>query len=1188
MKNPKLFVPGLLMMLLSFISNVKAETEPNNSFEQANVIDLNSKYTGYLDNSDGKDWYKMHITKDGRLAILDSTSSTLGYILRLYEEDGTTIIQETRRWENNAGGTLAISLSPGYYYVEFERYSSNSPNPYGEYAFTLHFMEVSRPGDAEPNDAMMVSQMVALNTSVSANLGHRKTGMVDNIDWYKFTVPDDGRLTLLDTTVSTLGYILRLFEKDGTTLIQTIRRWENNAGGTLSISLLSGQYLVEFERYSSNSPNPYGEYTFTLHFMEVSRPGDAEPNDSLQHAVVVRFDSLYTGNLGHRKTGMYDNSDWYKFTMPEDGRVTLLDTTVSTLGYIMQLFKNDGTTLLQTIRRWEDNSGGTLSINLSQGTYYILITKYGFDYSTYGTYYFYLNFMPKPDANFTFVQHISSVSFTNKTVNGDSYQWNFDDGKTSTEVNPGHDFNEPGEYNVTLIAYNLAGSDTVSHYITVYGVQKIVNNVGGNTGDVSIDIYGGGFTKESAVKFRRAGFEDIIPDTILNTRKGVMSARFNLRGAATGEWDVEIENPGATTIVEKGGFTIIEGNEPEPWVEISGRDRALIGRWQTYTLNYGNKGNVDAAGVPIWLVVSENQDTEIQFVDFKVVPPPYAVNTLQFEDKLRDSVSIFFVTDTLFGEPLKCRVYPLIIPVIPAGQTGQLTIKVKSMQNFQLMAWVNPPMFESPMNQEVQDCIFWAQMKAVAEGIITVAGSALPIGCLHAVTTNYIYNPWNYDKPTDDDPKSIGSHMWTLASTIINCAGDLPVFKVYKLTVAILQFAASVTDNYIADQTCRNAFENKSKTNMNVRAVTSLDPNEKAGPGGIADNNYIRKLPLIDYTIYFENKDTAKAPAQEIKIIDSLDTNVFDIRESNFKSFTIADTTINVLAGLKEFTVDLDMRPEMDMVTRATGNIDTVSSIISWFFKALNPETMDDNENPDLGVLLPNIISPKGEGNVTFNVGLKPEKGNNDIIKNKAVITFDYNAAIETNEYFNTIDSEKPQSSILPLASQSSDEINLEIQGSDNGSGIEYYTVFASVNDSDYVPVVITSTSQAKFIPDKGTNFKLYSVATDKLGNTEDAPLSADTETDLVSINNIQRNDHAIKVWPNPVRNALNIFCHGYDGEEIRIELKTMLGQSIRTERLNPDHGAYFKLDLSVFMPGIYLLNIKCGKTDYYEKIMKY
>ncbi len=56
------------------------------------------------------------------------------------------------------------------------------------------------------------------------------------------------------------------------------------------------------------------------------------------------------------------------------------------------------------------------------------------------------------------------VVFTNNSANGNSFYWDFDDGNTSTDVNPSHTYANPGNYDVTLIVSDTNGcytSDTL-------------------------------------------------------------------------------------------------------------------------------------------------------------------------------------------------------------------------------------------------------------------------------------------------------------------------------------------------------------------------------------------------------------------------------------------------------------------------------------------------------------------------------------------------------------------------------------------------------------------------------------------------------------------------------------------------------------------------------------------------------
>ncbi len=78
----------------------------------------------------------------------------------------------------------------------------------------------------------------------------------------------------------------------------------------------------------------------------------------------------------------------------------------------------------------------------------------------------------KPTANFTIssetVFNNVPVQFQNLTVNGETYDWDFGDNTTSTDVHPTNTYIEPGFYDITLIAYDDKGcTDTVTRTIEI-------------------------------------------------------------------------------------------------------------------------------------------------------------------------------------------------------------------------------------------------------------------------------------------------------------------------------------------------------------------------------------------------------------------------------------------------------------------------------------------------------------------------------------------------------------------------------------------------------------------------------------------------------------------------------------------------------------------------------------------------
>ena len=82
---------------------------------------------------------------------------------------------------------------------------------------------------------------------------------------------------------------------------------------------------------------------------------------------------------------------------------------------------------------------------------------------------------PTPAANFDVDFTIGSgvYEFNNNTVNGVTYDWNFGDGSTSTEVNPTHTYTTGGNYTVVLTATNNGCSNTYEMALASVGTTEL-------------------------------------------------------------------------------------------------------------------------------------------------------------------------------------------------------------------------------------------------------------------------------------------------------------------------------------------------------------------------------------------------------------------------------------------------------------------------------------------------------------------------------------------------------------------------------------------------------------------------------------------------------------------------------------------------------------------------------------------
>jgi len=61
---------------------------------------------------------------------------------------------------------------------------------------------------------------------------------------------------------------------------------------------------------------------------------------------------------------------------------------------------------------------------------------------------------PLPISNFNYSTEENKVSFSNQSEYADSYYWSFGDNENSTEINPTHEYEHSGNYEVTLTAKN--------------------------------------------------------------------------------------------------------------------------------------------------------------------------------------------------------------------------------------------------------------------------------------------------------------------------------------------------------------------------------------------------------------------------------------------------------------------------------------------------------------------------------------------------------------------------------------------------------------------------------------------------------------------------------------------------------------------------------------------------------------
>ena len=200
---------------------------------------------------------------------------------------------------------------------------------------------------------------------------------------------------------------------------------------------------------------------------------------------------------------------------------------------------------------------------------------------------------------------------------------------------------------------------------------------------------------------------------------------------------------------------------------------------------------------------------------------------------------------------------------------------------------------------------------------------------------------------------------------------------------------------------------------------TSVDPNEMAGPLGVGEQRYVKPGEPMTYTIYFENKADAAIAAQEV-FVDNALSEYLDWSTFEMKTVSVGGQIINGLDGYTAaYIAGLGgtAATEIDQTnglykTRVELQYDATEGIASWYIRVVDPVKRAANDgqcwpdDPDAGVLQPNIVSPEGEGYITYSVCVREDAPANTIIDNSANIVFDQNAVIVTDPaWWNTVSS---------------------------------------------------------------------------------------------------------------------------------------------------------------------------------------
>ncbi|WP_430935958.1 DUF7619 domain-containing protein [Saccharicrinis sp. 156] len=693
-------------------------------------------------------------------------------------------------------------------------------------------------------------------------------------------------------------------------------------------------------------------------------------------------------------------------------------------------------------------------------------------------------------------------------------------------------------------------------------VERYTPSKGGNIGDVTLEIFGSGFKPGTEIMLRGDGMDDLVAvDGSTFNHDGVrLMATFDLRGQPAGPRDIAVMIPDGSTILLGGAFTITEGVGAKPWADIVAPSLFTKGAREFFYISYGNSGDVDALGVPMWITLSPN--ITVKDIGFDVI------QYLEEDHLYYDSIPEYVMIDSLIDKPYNAKAYSFIVPKLPAGSSFVVAMEVEGTEigDFYCRAWTQRPMYGSPLKYWVGDCNDAIFTKIV--GYIPYAACAT--GVIDAFVSPYVDYAW------DPDFASFSyniNYLSALVGTGLDCAGDVLSGGTYGFASRVVGDLLTVKGDFDLIQSCT---EMEEKEDSLGQIVASCDPNDKSGPIGQGSESWLNTQKNFSYMVRFENEEEATAPAKLVLIRDTLDSVIFDLSTLKLHGFTIADNVYTINGVGSEYNSIVDLRPRLPYLVKIDVSLDYNIGELVWTFTTLDVTTGLPVTGPLEGFLPPNEDGVSGRGSVFYDVRVLDDLPSGTEIKNKAGIFFDYNDPIITNEWMLKADNDSPESHMQPLPETVyDDEILLKWTGSDVGSGIKNYRVmYREVGGEWYYVTSFISDTSIVFSGTPGKHYEFMTIAVDSALNVEHEPLVPDVSTYFhdETTNVLNGQTSGIRFYPNPADETLFVglneafnkfFYRVYD-----ISGRLVLKQNL----FNTNENDVINIDLKGLRPGLYLL----------------
>jgi hypothetical protein len=1188
------------------------DTEPNNDFLQALPLpyqEVVAGHIGYIANNitDRYDYYRAVLPADGTVTIYAEGVHTGGgngsIDLYIYDRSRRQIgVKGTLGGKNIGLGerfsdTVQV-FSRAADTVYFAVYQNSSQS----FAYTLSYTVLNQStNDPEPNNDFSEAKPIAHGEGIEGHIGYVADNVTDRYDYFKTLLPVDGTVTVYIEGMHTGGgngsIDFYAYDKSRRQIhVKGTLGGKNIPPGeafrdTIEIASRAADsiYLLLYQNSSQS-------FSYKLRYtMPDALQGDPEPNNTFDQAVTVPLTDTVRGLIGYVANAVNDASDYYKTAIPAYGNLKIFidaqHTGANRAGFAIYAYdKNRRQVGVKSLTAVDpgDMLKDTLTVNcITSDSVYVLVyqpsSARSFNYS--------LQFAfeaQQPEAKIAYSRAGGTYEFTNQSGLATKYAWSMGNGEQYNTVAPPLITYNPGGYDVRLIVENelCRLKDTAMLMLVVNGLDRFTP-ISSGPGNVEFTAYGGGFHEGMTVTLKGSGgtYKDSL--SAVNDHGSIFTAVIDLHDAAAGAYDVEIKT--RDTVYRIPGGYICEAPVDKLKAEIVGRDIIRMNTNTPFAVRVFNEGNTMAGLIEVHVLFPSYMKVELLDSLTDLV-------NLRFPDIDLDTIPVFRkVTKAGNGYPIDGNLYSIFIAGVPAGGFRDISFTVNSaVGRERIYTWITGPNSGSAYKGWFDPCNkakLKMVMDALLDGLAVIPVVDCGISAVRAAGST-LYSGIGYLLGYGAPPAASVGKTW--AGVAKNCAGEALAAAGFApgIAVEIADVLADIgimgSNAHLNAAMVRDACndEPKEEKEKEVDVRTSLDPNAKSGPSGYGAAGYINgRDKILNYTIFFENVDTATLPAQVVTIVDTLDKNVFDLESFRALSFSIGTKKFIVPMGASDYVMDVSLNAVHDV--RISIGLSKETGIMKTVFKTLDKRTGTITEDPLAGFLPPNKNSPEGEGSISFAINMKEGLPDGTVIANRASIIFDSNEPIVTDEWINTIDKNLPASRVMEIKQLSDSTGVIKINGTDAASGIGHYRLYMSENGEAFQYLGTMKGDTALFTGRPGRNYDFYAVSVDKVGNREVKNAVAEAGIKFIT-DEPQVSESQLYLYPVPSNGAIHIELNVPEAQQLNIAVYNASGGRV-AELYNGNAGSgNLKITKNLYnlSSGLYFVHARGSKGISQKKKM--